>query len=203
MAAHDALETDSDTVRREDPRSGTDRSGAVEPAGAATKRARSRLLPGIDVSRFRESEAEDVTEGFATESSASRDAIYRRLLAMADLVAAGAAFLITIPLLGDDTLGLGAIVAIAMVVLVNKLAGLYDRDEHLIHKTTLDEAPTLFSVAALYTLLAFLVGEAIVEGHLRPRTGDRPLGAALRPDAGLPGRRPAASRAASSRPNAA
>jgi exopolysaccharide biosynthesis polyprenyl glycosylphosphotransferase len=51
-----------------------------------------------------------------------------------------------------------------MVVPVCKLAGLYDRDEHLLHKRTLDEAPALFFVAALYTLLAFLAGDAIVEG---------------------------------------
>jgi exopolysaccharide biosynthesis polyprenyl glycosylphosphotransferase len=51
-----------------------------------------------------------------------------------------------------------------MVVPICKLAGLYDRDEHLLHKRTLDEAPALFYVATLYTLLVFLAGDAIVDG---------------------------------------
>jgi exopolysaccharide biosynthesis polyprenyl glycosylphosphotransferase len=53
-----------------------------------------------------------------------------------------------------------------MIVPVCKLAGLYERDQHLLHKTTLDEAPALFQIAALYTLLAFLAGGGI--GNLGP-----------------------------------
>ncbi len=53
-----------------------------------------------------------------------------------------------------------------MIVVVCKLSGLYDRDEYLVHKTTLDEAPVLFRVAALYTLLAFLAGDQVVNGRL-------------------------------------
>jgi exopolysaccharide biosynthesis polyprenyl glycosylphosphotransferase len=103
-------------------------------------------------------------------SSISRDALYHRLLAMADLLAATAAFVLAIQVLSHDALGLWAAVAIVMVVPVCKLAGLYDRDEHLIQKTTLDEAPVVFRVAVLYTLLAFLAGGAIVEGGLgRPQ----------------------------------
>ncbi len=164
MSTHDALETDSDTVREGDPRSGNDRSGAVESTGAAASPARRRLP---DVKRYRDpqfEEVQDVDEGEVTDSSLNRDAIYRRSLAFADVFAATFAFFFTITVLGADTLGLLAIVAIAMVIPVCKLAGLYDRDQHLVHKRTLDEAPVLFFVATLYTLLAFLAGEAIVEG---------------------------------------
>ena len=173
MSTHDALETDSDTVRG-DLRRGNDRSGAVESAGAATKsRWHRRLLPGFDVSKHRpEADVDvegiqDVEEGDATSASVAsvaRDATYRRLLAGADLTAATSAFVIAIAVLGADSLGLLTIVAIAMVIPVCKLAGLYDRDEHLLHKRTLDEAPAIFAVATLYTLLAFLAGEMIVEG---------------------------------------
>lgn len=106
----------------------------------------------------------DVPEGGPTAAAATRDALYRRLLAVADVFSAGFAFTVTIPLLGDDSLGSFAIVVIAMIVLVCKVTGLYDRDEHLLRKTTLDEAPALFQVAALYTLLAFVAGKAIVDG---------------------------------------
>ena len=86
------------------------------------------------------------------------------MLAAADLIAATVAFLLAVPILGNDALGAWGVVAIGAIVLVCKLTGLYDRDEHLLNKTTLDEAPALFRVAGLYTLLAFLAGAAIVEG---------------------------------------
>ncbi len=103
-------------------------------------------------------------EGDSATPDTPRDAIYRRLLACADLIAAAAAFVLAIPVLGNDSLGPLAFVAIAMVVPVCKLAGLYDRDQHIVHKTTLDEAPTVFYVASLYTLMAFLAGVNIVDG---------------------------------------
>ena len=108
----------------------------------------------------------DVEEGAAPPSSRARDAIYRRSLGVADLVAATAAFVIAITVLGHDALGVWTGVAIAMILVVCKLTGLYDRDEHLLHKTTLDEAPALFRVAGLYTLLAFLAGSKVVDGDL-------------------------------------
>jgi exopolysaccharide biosynthesis polyprenyl glycosylphosphotransferase len=113
---------------------------------------------------FEDGDAIDVLEGESSAASRARDAIYRRLLAAADLLAATLAFVVTIPVLGEDTLGPWTVAAILTIVPVCKLAGLYDRDEHRLHKTTLDEAPALFRVAALYTLLAFLAGGAIVEG---------------------------------------
>jgi exopolysaccharide biosynthesis polyprenyl glycosylphosphotransferase len=109
-------------------------------------------------------EIADMAEGASTPSSSTRDSVYRRLLATSDALAAGAAFVLTISVIGSDSLGAWTLVAMAMVVPVCKLAGLYDRDEHLLNKTTLEEAPALFVVSALYTLLAFLAGEAIVEG---------------------------------------
>jgi exopolysaccharide biosynthesis polyprenyl glycosylphosphotransferase len=166
MSTHDAPETDSATDRGE-PRSGADRSRAVESAGAATKQRSRWFFRGrYEAPRVatRDTEVENVAEGEATDSSLARDAIYRRLLAFADVAAAAFAFVITVTVMGSDNLGLLAVAAIAMVVLVCKLAGLYDRDEHLLHKRTLDEAPALFYVATLYTLLVFLAGDAIVDG---------------------------------------
>lgn len=103
--------------------------------------------------------------------SSGRNATLRRLLASADLISAALAFALTIPLLGHDALGLYTLAAIPTIVIVCKLSGLYDRDEYLLSKTTLDEAPNLFRVAALYTLLAYLAGDAIVDGHLGQAQG--------------------------------
>ena len=163
MSTPDSLNAEAAELREGQPDT-AEPAVAVPRAGAAPT-YRQRLLPGLDVARYRGGdEFDDVDEGQVTESSVSRDAIYRRLLALADLGAATVAFVLTIPVLGSDLLGVGTILAVGMIVPVCKLAGLYDRDEHLLHKRTLDEAPAIFSVATLYTLLAFLAGEAIVDG---------------------------------------
>jgi exopolysaccharide biosynthesis polyprenyl glycosylphosphotransferase len=48
------------------------------------------------------------------------------------------------------------------VILVSKAAGLYDRDEHVLRKTTLDEAPALLRVATLYALVIYLGKDVLV-----------------------------------------
>jgi exopolysaccharide biosynthesis polyprenyl glycosylphosphotransferase len=106
----------------------------------------------------------DIGEGLAR--SARRDGVRRRLLAAADVLAAATAFLLAVPVLGHDSLGIGSVVAVAMVILICKVAGLYDRDELLLNKTTLDEAPAIFRVASLYTLFALLAGGTAVAGSL-------------------------------------
>jgi exopolysaccharide biosynthesis polyprenyl glycosylphosphotransferase len=58
------------------------------------------------------------------------------------------------------------VLPVLLVVLVGKVMGLYDRDQHLLHKTTLDEAPRLFNVATLYTLLIVVAQPMLVEGNI-------------------------------------
>jgi exopolysaccharide biosynthesis polyprenyl glycosylphosphotransferase len=107
----------------------------------------------------------EIPEGGANEASFRRDTIYRRSLALADVLSAAVALVIGVLLLGSDSVSPGALAAIPAVGLVGKVAGLYDRDEHLVKKATLDEAPQLFWVATLYTLLVFLTGDYIVDGE--------------------------------------
>jgi exopolysaccharide biosynthesis polyprenyl glycosylphosphotransferase len=108
---------------------------------------------------------EEVREGHLRAAAYRRDAIYRRALAVADVAAAGIAVLIGVPILGQDALNPAALLALPLVLVVGKVTGLYDRDEHLIRKTTLDEVPTLFWVATLYALLIWLAGNLIVQGE--------------------------------------
>jgi exopolysaccharide biosynthesis polyprenyl glycosylphosphotransferase len=107
----------------------------------------------------------EIPEGRLRDTTYRRDTIYRRLLAVADLVSAALAVLVGVPMLGADALNPLAILALPLVLVVGKLSGLYDRDEYLLRKTTLDEVPTLFSVATLYALLIWLGGDLIVDGH--------------------------------------
>ena len=46
-----------------------------------------------------------------------------------------------------------AVVLLPLFALLAKAGGLYDRDQFVLHKTTLDEAPALLAVAALFTLV--------------------------------------------------
>jgi exopolysaccharide biosynthesis polyprenyl glycosylphosphotransferase len=168
MQPPDALQTDlaeplESTASVESPAPSTGPHRPIPPERPLRRRIRG-AQPAAPQRVTHADEEDDLGEGVPDARSRSRSAIRRRLLATADLVAAAAAFVIVVSLLGQDSLGLGAAIAIAAVVPICKLADLYDRDEHLLHKTTLDEAPALFRVAALYTLVAFLAGAAIVEG---------------------------------------
>jgi exopolysaccharide biosynthesis polyprenyl glycosylphosphotransferase len=91
---------------------------------------------------------------------APRDSARRRLLAGADLLALVSAYwavwLVVPGDIGADNPGLLAL-ALAPWVLLNKLLGLYDRDANLIHKSTLDELPTLALSAVLGTALTFML----------------------------------------------
>ncbi len=101
-----------------------------------------------------------------TRAVGRRDAMYRRCLATSDVVSAGFALVLALTIFGDDALRLATVVALPLVVLVAKFTGLYDRDELVLNKTTLDEAPALFSLATLYTLLIFLGEDFLVNGSL-------------------------------------
>jgi exopolysaccharide biosynthesis polyprenyl glycosylphosphotransferase len=113
----------------------------------------------------RVTEPRDVPEGHLRRAAYRRDWVYRRALAVADLAAAGIAVLIGVPILGHDTLNPAALLALPLVLVVGKVTGLYDRDENLIRKATLDEVPTLFWVATLYALLIWLAGNLIIQGQ--------------------------------------
>src|SRR5205823_1687956 len=63
-----------------------------------------------------------------------RDSRFRRALGIAD-AAALLLSLGTVVLIAGGHLGVGAFVACPILVLLAKAVGLYDRDEHLLHKT--------------------------------------------------------------------
>jgi exopolysaccharide biosynthesis polyprenyl glycosylphosphotransferase len=94
-----------------------------------------------------------------------RDAIFRRSLALADLMAAASAALVVTALAGRS-LAPVALLGLPLVVLVGKLVGSYDRDELIVNKATIDEAPRLFQLATLYTLLFSLLEREFVSAPL-------------------------------------
>lgn len=107
-----------------------------------------------------------ITEGAGRCQILRRESIFRRSLALADVLAAGLALLVVATLLGDDQLAPLALLALPLIVVVGKANGLYDRDELVINKTTLDQAPQLFQCVTLYTLVFVLLQDQFVDGVL-------------------------------------
>jgi exopolysaccharide biosynthesis polyprenyl glycosylphosphotransferase len=108
----------------------------------------------------------EIPEGEHEPRGLARDAVYRRSVAVADVVACLVATLSAVVLLGEDRVAVGLVLLVPVVVLVSKVMGLYDRDEHLLRKSSLEEAPALFQVATLFTLLAWLADGLAVDGTL-------------------------------------
>lgn len=95
-----------------------------------------------------------------------RDVIYRCGLALADLIAACLALAMSIAVIGEDAVGSSALLAVPVVVLLGQIVGLYDRDDHLMRKGTLDEAPAVFQLATLYALVVWMFDSVFVDGYL-------------------------------------
>jgi exopolysaccharide biosynthesis polyprenyl glycosylphosphotransferase len=117
--------------------------------------------------RIRARAVRPLEEGPVNDRILRRDRIHRRALAYADTVAAACALSLAVTVLGDnDRLRPAALLALPIVVVASKLIGLYDRDELLLRKSTLDEAPALFQLATLYALVIWSLSGTFVDGDL-------------------------------------
>jgi exopolysaccharide biosynthesis polyprenyl glycosylphosphotransferase len=105
----------------------------------------------------------------ALPSLLRRESHRRRLLAVADVVAATAALSLVFALLGDARPGMAILAGMPLVVVLFKIAGMYDRDQLRIVRSTLDEAPTLAQLTGLYALAVTI---------LQPMLFGQPLGGA-------------------------
>jgi len=92
-----------------------------------------------------------------------RDAINRRLLALADVSAILCAAVFTAVVVGAHVVA-GLIPLSLLVIPPAKLAGLYDRDDLVIRKTTLTELPKLLELIAAITCAAFLFRRNLFPG---------------------------------------
>jgi exopolysaccharide biosynthesis polyprenyl glycosylphosphotransferase len=101
-------------------------------------------------------------EGHFSDAILRRDAFYRRYLALSDVIATYVATAAAIAL-SAQRLSLWALMGAPAVIVLCKLLGLYDRDESLVHKTTLDEAPGLFQVATTFTLTLWIVQNSFAD----------------------------------------
>jgi exopolysaccharide biosynthesis polyprenyl glycosylphosphotransferase len=101
----------------------------------------------------------------AVDDVLRRDRMYRRALALSD-VCAMSATLLALAAGGGLSLGVRTLVLLPLVVGLVNAYGLYDRDELLLNKTTIDEAPQLFGLATLLALGLSLADGAVLGGAL-------------------------------------
>jgi exopolysaccharide biosynthesis polyprenyl glycosylphosphotransferase len=133
-----------------------------EPAGfTALDRRRRRIAGARDT---RPAEERGLLE------NRSRESLFRRALLAADVVAIVGAFVVLAAVSGKSLqLTWVSVCGLLTLLLGAKVMGLYDRDDVLLHKTTLDEAPKLFQVATLGALVAWLAGGFVIHGDLLSR----------------------------------
>jgi exopolysaccharide biosynthesis polyprenyl glycosylphosphotransferase len=100
----------------------------------------------------------------------SRDSVNRKLLAFADVVAAYSALVFASVVVRGESVPFHPVVLLLapFVVLVSKTAGAYDRDQHLLRKTTLEEAPTILQLATFYALAVWVAERQLIGYSLTP-----------------------------------
>jgi exopolysaccharide biosynthesis polyprenyl glycosylphosphotransferase len=133
--------------------------------GRAPASIGARGLVGFGFGIRRRQTPQQITEARGPAASLRRDALFRRMLLVADVIAIAGTFLV-VTQLSSRPLQLTwlSIVGLPLLLIGAKLFGLYDRDETLLRKTTLDEVPKLFHLATLCALTAWLGSELIVRG---------------------------------------
>jgi exopolysaccharide biosynthesis polyprenyl glycosylphosphotransferase len=95
-----------------------------------------------------------------------REALHRRMLAIADIASAGLALVVVLNIVGRDRVAFAALAGAPLVVAVFKVAGLYDRDQMRIVHSTLDELPALLQLTGLYALTVTMLQSVVMTGAL-------------------------------------
>jgi exopolysaccharide biosynthesis polyprenyl glycosylphosphotransferase len=141
------------------------RQAGTRPDQDARPRRLGRELVGRRIDLGRLDLASDPDEARGPREVLRRERIYRRLLAMADSVALAFALVVSVEV-APTRVDAMVLLAVPLVILVSKVRGLYDRDELVIFKSTLDELPRLLGVAAVVTVTLDLLYGAM-DGHGR------------------------------------
>ena len=146
------------------------RQGLAKAGGVLRRRRDAALGRGpesgaydIDLSPVWEAvPGEDVTP------ARRRDTALRRCLALADVIAAFVAlfFVTAVVDAGTVTFRPTVILLAPFIVFSSKALGLYDRDQHIVRKTTIDEVPAVAYLAVLYAMTVWLAESVLFHHNL-------------------------------------
>jgi exopolysaccharide biosynthesis polyprenyl glycosylphosphotransferase len=110
-----------------------------------------------------------ITERRARREVRHREVSHRRVLAFADVVGAALVLFGLVTLFRSAEFNFAMLASLPFVVVVAKVFGVYERDELVLKKTTLDEAPVLLQIAGLYTLIVWLTHDGLGGANLQAK----------------------------------
>jgi exopolysaccharide biosynthesis polyprenyl glycosylphosphotransferase len=103
-----------------------------------------------------------LVESRAPAAVRHRDRLFRRALVGADALAGLLVVGLASRVFGSEGPGTTALALVPLILAINATSGLYSRDELVLRKSTLDEAPALFQAATLTTVVAFLLESVLL-----------------------------------------
>jgi exopolysaccharide biosynthesis polyprenyl glycosylphosphotransferase len=134
--------------------------------GSGRRRARySNSLSGPGFGAVRR--AFPILEAPAPADISIREGLYRRYLGTADFLSAVVALVLVTTLWGQEILP-SVLIGGPLFVLMNKLAGLYERDELVLKRSTLDEVPTIVQLTGVFALVATVLEPLLFVADLGP-----------------------------------
>ena len=105
-------------------------------------------------------------EGYASAPVLWRESLHRRLLGVADVICACLALALMLRLFDERRVAAVAIGGAVLIVLLFKMAGLYDRDDLRLVHSTLDEVPLLTQVTGVFALGMAALQTLLLAGDL-------------------------------------
>ena len=91
------------------------------------------------------------------------------ILALADALAAGTVLVLLLVVFPIAQLNAWMLVSLPFVIVVSKVLGLYDRDDLVLNKSTLDEAPLLLQLSGMFALVVWLLHDGLGVADLQGR----------------------------------
>jgi exopolysaccharide biosynthesis polyprenyl glycosylphosphotransferase len=95
-----------------------------------------------------------------------REALHRRLLGVSDAAGASLVLVAVLGLTGEEHAAVAVLAGMLLLVVLFKVAGLYDRDELRLVHSTLDELPLLFQLTGLFALCVTIGHSEVIVGTL-------------------------------------
>jgi exopolysaccharide biosynthesis polyprenyl glycosylphosphotransferase len=139
----------------------------VAPVERYRTQRRERRRPGAS---WRDAlDLELLVESRSRAAVRQRERVFRRALVAADVLAALLVVGLVTRVFGSEGPQLTGLVLLPLIVTINAASGLYKRDELLLRKITLDEAPALFQAATVTTVVAFLLESAVLNTPIGAR----------------------------------
>lgn len=145
--------------------------GVCRPRPPLAPETKSGAAVASEVPETFEARATDLAVALPAPPQEGRDhraAVYRRTFVLADALAATGAVFLSAALFRKGYSVLAVIAVAPLIVLMSKLIGSYSRQDLLLRKSTLDEAPAVFQLATLYALTVWLIDGFFLTGAKHP-----------------------------------